>query len=188
MFTETKPLTFVSGGNVDNIMCAARRQNMWRPTVCALVQLGNRFVFLWARKSTHSRRIKIKKDIVKGGVEKWQSAATALQQELFEEVRLSWRDVRYARFIGHSLVPFDKNNQGRDGYEKGKLYLIYHVVLKNGACLAPGKDHRTERLVLRDHHAAFLTKAHKSNLKQPRKYRILSDPKVAVHLKASRRR
>ena len=138
-------LKFRPATNPHRLTARAKRRGNWRPTVCSIVKLGGDTLITdtWKRRNGS---FGYKPDLPKGGVERWQLPEEALFAELYEEVRVHRQEVASYQFIGCTKVPFNGNKRGRDGYTKGKLYLFYVVILRRGATIAPGLDHRVLRV------------------------------------------
>lgn len=201
MSLSGKPYEFVPWGNLHHLLLRTRDGWHWRPTAVAIVQLGNRFMVLRSWKKRNGK-IKSKRDITKGGVERHQTIMQALRTELFEEARIRWCDVVSVRPLGYALVPFDDENLGRDGYSDGKAYLLFHVVLRRGARFAPGRDHRVTQVLWReDFHSYFKpTEKHKNGARKKRakehketksksndKYKVFSQSVLRARVRAQRR-
>lgn len=186
---DIEPLTFVRGGDPERMLEVVRQDMSWRPTAVALVRYRN--LYCVSRHITYGRKrkkkppkVKIKPDLPKGGVDPGETVQKALYRELFEEIRLSRRHVRTVRYLGYSLMPFDKNNHGRDGYKKGKLYFVYEVVVHRPT-VAPGRDHRVIALTWRpDPWNHFRQK----NGKTIQKRRLLMQPNLRTALRGDIRK
>ncbi len=130
-----EPLTFVCGGEPEKMLTETRVAGLWRPTAVALLQHENKYCVTTHLTNGYKcdgtpRKCKLKPDLPKGGVDPGESVEYALVRELWEEVCFSAGHIMQIDYLGYALVPFNKNNMGRDGYQLGKLYFIYRVMAK----------------------------------------------------------
>ncbi len=184
MTKKIKPPAFRPGGNPAALVAAARRGGNWRPTVVMLVRQGKQFLVVKAlrQRSRKDIRHRIKVDVPKGGVERWQTPLEALCAELREEVGVS--HIASAQFLGSAQVPFG-DRPPRDGYRRGKLYLLYLVVLPRGVRVYAGRDHRTWQVLWRSvgNWANFFRK---SDGKFGKKGKVFSDLRLQARIRAAK--
>jgi len=174
------PLVFRPLRDGHHILRECRRTKRWRPTVVALIITKHGFVVTRQLKIREREdgtiKRKIQNDIPKGGVDPHETLEVALRRELKEEVRLKNGAIRSMRFLGTRLVPFEKDSASRDGYSEGKCYFIFVVVLRRGAELVPGRDHRVLSVSARpDPWNHFGPKSQKRG--------VLRDPKLLAHVR-----
>ena len=178
--SDLKPLTLYVGGNPDAFRNQSLRDMLWRPTVVIFVRCGDRYLVTTHKVRRQNRdmtfRWKMKPDLPKGGVDaEDNSVMDAAYRELLEEVCLLPERVNDLTYFAHVLVEFDEHNFGRDGYKKGKWYLMYHAHIEKQQYVAPGFDHGIESVHwLADPAAHFKRK----DGKRTKKYRILTDPVI----------
>lgn len=187
MMTSRERPGFRPGGNPYSLRNEARRRDLWRPTAVAITNLGGRYIVLVGRRPRFGARRNgdaLKPDLPKGGIEWHQSPSTALRTELWQEARVHSSNIVSAHFLGHAFVRFGKYNGGRDGYRKGKLYLMYYVSLARKTSFGPGRSHGVERTLIL---SAFMFRQFFKNGKGgSKKYGLLADPELWARIQALR--
>ena len=133
-----RDISFREGGHSHLLLRGARAHGCWRPTVVGiLVDVNTELVCVIER--LHRERASAKPDVPKGGVEPYEPVAfSALRRELNEEVSLPPHQLLHPAFLGSADIRQPKS-RCRDGYRKGKRYLIFGCAVDGRGLLAPGK-------------------------------------------------
>lgn len=171
--------TFHTGYEFDYLrrLAVNTSKREWRPTVAALVfcrdpVTGQAKVCGITEKKVRRGKEVTTVGIPKGGVdEEDASVYEALLRELKEEILLDPRFILQTEPLGFSRVGFSKAGRGRDGFSKGKLYLLYAVLIEHMGCVSPNHSHNVIGadwfFDLRDH-----------LVNETRKWRLLTSPGV----------